>query len=195
MQDTPISAVIVTRGDVDLTEILPTIHDAGITDIVIWNNQLENDMGVYGRYAALDQARNDLVYVQDDDCLIDVARLVRVADRYDLDRTIVANMPASRWPEYPDSCLVGWGALFRRQLPQQAFARYRPLLDSRLFQRTCDVVFTTLTPHVKIDIGVVHLPCAYAENRMWSSDPHKHNRERAAVLEEARKVRGAHQPA
>lgn len=190
-----ISAVIVTRGDVDLTDILAGLP---FDDVVIWNNQIEaEDFGVYGRYHAIEQARHDVIYVQDDDCLIPAAAL---AERYEPGR-LVANMPESRWRDYPDSTLVGWGAVFDRNLPERAFSRFALSshsngciawgaegVDPRLFQRTCDVVFSALTPRTVIDAGFRHL--------LWAEDPARamfkqpgHKDERDRMLELCRSVR------
>lgn len=212
------TAIVVTRGDVELGEILDSLK--GFAEVLVWSNSGRlswlkgrvvqhsvqvNDCGVYGRYAAMHHAALDhpYVYVQDDDCLIDSARLLEVASVYDTSTTIVANMPASRWPDYPDSCLVGWGAVFSRDLPVIALGRFVSgggppfaydegimhaiIEDSEPFCRCCDVVFTTLTPHVKVDIGFQHLPWAETEGRMFKQPNHKPERERFLAL--AREVR------
>jgi hypothetical protein len=192
-----VSAVIVTRGDVDLNPIMDSLRPVGFREIVVWSNArpyyarphtepgdrilvAATDLAVYGRYAAIERCRSDFVFVQDDDCLVDAAAVLDAADGlYDPTTTILANMPASRWPDYPDSCLVGWGAVFHRDLPPLAWGRFAsPTGDfpsdafwkaigeqPEPFRRECDVVFTTLTPHVKIDVGFQHLP--------WAEDPER----------------------
>jgi len=190
-----VSAVLVTRGDVDLTEILASLE--AFDEVVIWNNQLEEDLSVYGRYAGILQARNEIVYVQDDDCLVDAERLVRVAAAYALERQAVCNMPESRWADYPDSALVGWGAVFHRDLPQKAFARFdsADLLATVLsggapsFLDRCDNVFTVLTDCVKVDIGFQHLPWAETTGRMFTTPGHADERDR--MIDLARRVRDA----
>ena len=53
-----ISAVIVTRGDVDLRDILDALP---YQDVVIWDNsQRPEDQKCYGRYLAMTEAANDL---------------------------------------------------------------------------------------------------------------------------------------
>jgi hypothetical protein len=232
-----VSAVIVTRGNVDLSPIIDRLADApSIIEIVVWNNSKEQDLSVYGRYKAIERCGCDLIFVQDDDCLVDADLIIRcwmsgnsfdstemirkarqispdlacnykeaawIADAnqgYIRDYVyIVANMPASRWPDYPDSCLVGWGAVFHRNLPDKAFRRFRDWqlatsgvalkTESDWFQRTCDVVFTTLTPHVKVDAGFQHLPWAEGPGRMFTDDYQRHRSERERMLQIARQVR------
>ncbi len=186
-----VSAVIVTRGDVDLTESLALLDR--FDEIIIWNNALEGDLAVYGRYAGIEQARNDVVFTLDDDCLVSYEAQDILLAAYE-PGMIVANMPESRWRDYPDSCLIGWGAVFDRSLVDLAFARFSgwedddeiPLTRSGFFERECDVMFTTLTPHTKIDAGFTHQPWAEDPARAMFLSPRP---DRDRMLELARKVR------
>lgn len=220
-----VSVVIVTRGDHDLAPIIGQDWPDDVQEIITWDNSAEHrrDLGVYGRYAAIAEASHPLIFVQDDDCTLETDAIRELIDTWDemvalakIEATpdpwklIVANMPASRWPDYPDSCLVGWGAVFHREAPWRAFkeyARHHDLLweamggwsemPSRLesihmsaeFRRTCDVVFTTLSPHIKLDLGFAHLPWAEGPDRMFKQPSHKSERDRMLAL--AREVRDA----
>lgn len=219
MRPEDVAAVIVTRGDVPLEDIYESFPDFG--QVIVWANgsgcridgpggtflwdsgtlNLETmeaefpDLSVYGRYAAIARSSLPVVYVQDDDCIVpDIPGLL---DRYAPGR-IAANMPESRWADYPDSCLLGWGAVFDRHLPERAF--WRAGFDGRVspfpeddweryrstrpgggswewrsgpaFRRDCDLVFTTLTPHVKVDLGFRHLPWAETPGRLFRAPEH-----------------------
>ena len=189
-----VSAVIPTRGDVDLSEILDSLP---FDDIIVWDNSgRPQDLGVYGRYAAIAEAKHAHIYTQDDDCLVDA---VAVVAAYEAGR-LVANMPAGRWPDYPDSALVGWGAIFHRDLPTRAFDRFHLLdldeedwqfvyADDGCFSRECDGVFTALTPRTIIDVGFQHLPWAEDPARALFKQP-GHAAKRARMLDLARRVRG-----
>ena len=81
-----VTAVLVTRGNVDIWPVLDSLPDEW--QVVIWDNggrclrikDANNDMlirgetitdvSVYGRYAAIEHASNDLIYVQDDDVIV-----------------------------------------------------------------------------------------------------------------------------
>lgn len=205
-----VSAVIVTRGDVDLTKCISTFVDERFVEVVVWNNGTEKctvvplgpgwpvvheaaDMAVYGRYAATRFAASDVIYVQDDDCVIDATAIL---DAYEPGR-IVANMPESRWADYPDSTMVGWGAVFDRLLPWAAFGHFLTLIIERdlfggeggedAFNRCCDVVFSTLIPRTVIDVGFEHLPWAETAGRMFKQPGHKE--ERDEFLRLARSIR------
>ena len=179
-----VTGVVVTRGDVDLAPILDRLGDI-CASVQVWDNSKVWDAAVFGRYLAAALAPTDAVYVQDDDCLIDAAEIIC---GYEPGR-LVANMPRTRWDDYPDSAMVGWGAVFDRHLPWAAFARYatRNPIDSPTFRRTCDVVFSALTPRTVIDAGFQHLPWAETEGRMFRQPDHKPERDQ--VLDRCRQLR------
>lgn len=218
-----VSAVLVTRGNVGVSEICDSIRAAGINDIVIWNNRLEHDVAVYGRYAGIERARHPVVYVQDDDCVLPPESIVDLITAYE-PGVLASNMPAPFRAHYSDSCLVGFGAVFDAELPHWAFQRFAfgliesvettyaeqvrrigfgddpvPLLvemDSGWgqfsplrFCRTCDVVFTTLTPRKLLDVPYRNQPWATGPDRMYRQPDHVG--ERARMLDLAREVRDA----
>lgn len=205
---TPISAVLVTRGDVDLEPVLESLRYA-FDDIVVWNNaDRPVDRGVLGRYLAVNEAKHEYVYVQDDDCVLppeslDALIQAAFAPRWSAEfgwggtapefewapPALVANMPERFRPHYDDSCLIGFGAIFHRLLPTLAFSRIDRgrLADPEWFarfQRTCDVYFTALTRRRLVDVPYTDLPHAYADNRMWKQP--QHVPERAVALDDAR---------
>lgn len=147
-----VSAVLVTRGDVDLAPICQNLNV--FDEVVIWNNNPLNnhapelaaraeraanvadvvwantenrDLLVYGRYAALRACRNPIAYVQDDDCVLDSDAIAALVDAYQ-PGYVVCNMPIRFRLHYTDSALVGFGAVFDVGLPQAAFEQLLPLL-------------------------------------------------------------------
>lgn len=178
-----VSAVLVTRGDIDLTQILDSLP---FDDVIVWDNSKRLDRKVFGRYLGIRDARNDTIYVQDDDCVVPVADLLAQYTRGER----LCNMSADRWNDYPDSSLVGWGALFPAADAEQAFWQ---TLTGRWYHadeldRCCDVIFTTLLPFRRIDVGHTDLPWATGPNRMYTGDP-DHWAIRQRVLEKARALR------
>lgn len=185
-----VSAVIPTRGDVDVLEVVESLAECA--EVIIWDNSVEAyDARVFGRYEAIARASMKVIYTQDDDCITNAKSLCHY---YEPD-LLTVNMPVSRWDDYPDSALVGWGAIFDRELPAQAFKRFddydfgeRPHeWPTGFFARTCDVVFSTLTPTIKLDLGFRHLPWAETAGRMFKTPGHKE--ERDAMLALAREVK------
>ncbi len=140
-----VSAVLVTRGDVPLDQITDSITAAGIDDIVVWGNSKREDFSVYGRYAGIAEAKHDIIYCQDDDCVLPPESIKALIEewadyrhsQYDFshpdhkvpaewaDEHLVANMPAAfRHSFYEEHSLVGFGAVFHRDAPWRAFVRF-----------------------------------------------------------------------
>lgn len=212
-----ISAIIVTRGNVDLKPILRSLPRGW--EVLVWNNGevgepglyrrvLDGilarrihgilarrilgypipDLAVYGRFAAIEHAEHDVIYAQDDDA---ITPALHIASHYEPGR-LVANMPRSRWEGYPDSALLGWGAIFDRELPGEAFGKIPHLFasdaDRDWFNVTCDVAFSALTPRTIVDLPFEHLPWAEGPDRMFTSRP-THSEERQRMLELCRSIR------
>lgn len=157
-----VSCVIVTRGDCDLSPVLETLD--WFDDIIVWNNAEREDLGLYGRYAAIAEAKHDIIVTQDDD--------VRVTCWPQL---LLAYQPGVLTVNYPEPWDIPWvarGAIFDRELPAAAFARYFAAgwPDDDLFQRyICDAVFGLLTPFRVVDYGSQDLPHAFRDGRISTS--------------------------
>lgn len=236
-----VSAIIVTRGDVDVLTVLDSLPEEW--EKIVWDNrgfcQVRRptevfseyatgspDIAVYGRYAAIDYASHDIIYVQDDDVI--VSEPSQVVEGLVLERRVhsfpgyggpfevtgmvidpkpvVCNMPAEfRHDFYIDHALVGFGAAFHRDAPRKAFESWERAVAMRggalegevtlhehsrngwLFYRTCDIIFTALTPRVLVDVPKTNLPYAEAENRMYRQP--EHQAERSQMLRLALKVK------
>src|SRR5262249_27889771 len=98
------------------------------------------------------------------------------------------NMPAERL-DYRDTVLIGWGALFRRDLPEPAFARYaeRYPVTGHDFWTFADVVFAMLTPWKRVDFGFEHLPCHDDDTRIFRQPGYEEKK--AEFFRRARDVR------
>jgi hypothetical protein len=216
-----VSAIIVTRGDVDLVPVLESLPESW--QRIVWDNgarevrkyepqfgyasirTIPRDLAVYGRYAAIEFAADgNLIYVQDDDCILDdpAALHVHRAPGY-----VVCNLPTKfrDTGNYEDSSLVGFGALFDRYLPVMAFGKFfghgsgglmpsdamlRAITNQpEPFLRECDTIFTGLTPRVLVDLPYSDREFASAPNRLWKQPGHAAEREGMRQL--VRQVRDA----
>lgn len=174
-----VSAALVTRGDVDMGEILDSIEAAGVRDVVVWNNRDRGqDLQCYGRFAAVAECANDWIYTQDDDLVAPVSGLLAEVDP-DTDRgQVVANNRADEeWR------LLGIGSVFHRSLVEGCFDAYtsRHGFDTD-FCRVADVVFAYQHPYRRVVLGYRDLPWGFhtAENpRMYGAADHVAVRERA----------------
>lgn len=178
-----VSAVLVTRGDVDLTPVLDSLP---FDDVVIWNNSTRpEDLKVAGRYAAIAEAKHELIYTQDDDAICPAAELVeRYAGYLSWKEAgpLLVNVPPGEQP------WLAWGAVFHRDQPDDAFKRWGALhdFDDETFCRWADVVFAHLAGWREVDLGHDDLPWATAPNRMYQQPDHytgqQRVRERAQAL-------------
>jgi hypothetical protein len=192
-----LSVVIPTRGDVDMEPTLRLFREWVHTcdDIVVWDNSLRGDAAVYGRYAAIAEAKHNIIVTVDDDIVAWPALLNGLALAYE-PGVVTCNMPQQfrKTGFYDDHALVGFGAIFDRDLPDQAFRRFLDsgvfvadaFADERWFDRTCDVVFTGLTPRKLVDLPYTNREFASAPNRMWRQPDHVG--ERTRMLDLVRRV-------
>jgi hypothetical protein len=165
--------VLVTTGTVDIEPVVQSLKDAGLGDVLVYDNSHGADWKVYGRYIIASVFTNtQVVYVQDDDCIVPVQAIVEAWEP----GTLLCNMP----PEHQAKCrkqggisLVGFGAVFSREL-----INFQPYLDrypqDELFLRECDRVFTYLNRAVTrwTDKGVTHREFASDNSRMWKERRH-----------------------
>lgn len=179
-----VSAVIVTRGDVDLAPVLGPLP---FDDIVVWDNQARPvDLHVFGRYAALAEARHDVVYFQDDDVLFDAFEELLGAYQ---PGWLVANMDAP-WVEkgnYFDTVCVGAGAIADRRILLRALARYQERYPADPWLHLeCDLIVGTLVPTQKIDLGYRVRTDVEQDGRLcrqpWQSDQKERAMARAALV-------------
>jgi hypothetical protein len=157
-----VSCCLVTRGNVDMTEILESVEAAGIRDIVVWNNSIRADLGIYGRYAAISEAKHRVIVTQDDDLIVNDWQAV--LDRY---------QPGQLFCNYPAPWDIPWvarGAIFDREMPMHAFTRYLEHypFDNDFTHWICDAVFALLTDRVEVeDVGGSRdLPHAFEGDRI-----------------------------
>jgi len=142
-----VTACLVTRGDVDMQPILDTLPYG---EVIVWDNsQREFDLKVYGRYMAMSEASNPVVYFQDDDCIVRHHDELLAAYRPGV---LVATWGHGDTPAgYEDCAIFPGGALVDRDLPGHAFARYLSYWpNDEGFLYDCDFVFGCLTPHEQV---------------------------------------------
>ncbi len=157
-----VSAVIVTRGNVDLT---PTLAPLPFDDVVVWNNaEREHDYKVVGRYAAIPETKNPVIFWVDDDVVFSAFDELLAA--YEPGR-LVCNMDKS-WVEgagYKNRCgMQGAGSLCDADIPARIWAQYLaayPWDDDALVEG--DFVFGALVPFTVVDLGY--------QVRKFSDDP------------------------
>jgi GT2 family glycosyltransferase len=152
-----------------------------IDEILIWNNNPEvklelsdrntrviqsaDNLSCYGRFACVAQARNPVVYVQDDDALNhDIPGLY---DQFLRDPTRISHVLApTHWGQRnrrvygeAQAALVGWGAFFRKEWLSVLDELPQPIRQDPLFQREADAFFSLLLQrkHNAVPGQIAHL--------------------------------------
>ncbi len=176
-----VTAVVVTKGgtlDVKVTQSLRSFDE-----VIVWDNsRAPKNVRVYGRFAGALLARNEFVYVQDDDCVVDAIKIAHCAASLVGTGKILCNMPSDRRPEYVGTgvSLIGWGTVFSKSLIGPSFAAYlKRWPQDELFERECDRLFTYVNRRsvVLIDAGLTHLPHAHRDDRMGREARHRVDRD------------------
>ncbi len=167
-----VSALIVTRGDVDLTPVLESLI---FEDIVIWDNSVEQDLKTLGRYAAAGRAKNELFYSQDDDIIHTPENQRRIISEYQH-----GVLTGCMWPEwslgayqqgiehgYDDLVFAGSGSVWDLDTVRSAADSYLDHFPSDdFFNLWCDTIVGVIAPTKQLDIRFDILPCAENDNRM-----------------------------
>lgn len=183
------SAVIVTRGNVDLGPVIAPI--VPLADELVIRQGHE---GVWERWEAVLAAKHDLVYTQDDDAIVELDSF-KVRPTQGIFEEITCNMPAWKRPEYQDgTALVGWGAFVPKMVAALALANYRAHFREidALTRREADRVVTGLSKLNLVDVPFSHAPWAHGPGRMCSAagDP-AHAAARGAIRARIQVVRAA----
>lgn len=132
-----ITAVLITKAD-KYPKIIEERLDTGFFDEIIIVPRCES---VYHRYLAAEQASNEIIYVQDDDCMVNYQELFK-----HYNSQITNAMPKDFIEKYKDTgcTLVGWGCYFPKAM-LASFSKYltRYNIDKHLL-READRIFTAL---------------------------------------------------
>lgn len=184
-----ITAILVTRGD--QPEMMQRIRESLIfDDVLVWDNSVREDRKTAGRYFALLEGTQSIVYFQDDDVIVPSSTQQRLVDAY-MPGVVVANYGHGDNPDgYDDLPLVGCGAVLDADLPWQGLDRYLerfPLDEGFLYE--ADFIagvlyedFRHLFLPVAIEADVAQHPSRLC-NQPWQRDL------KLQVTENARSVR------
>jgi hypothetical protein len=182
--------------------IVDSLHAHPFVDeILVWNNNpaaplrlrgdkvrvipSEKNLVCYGRFACAALARNDVIYVQDDDVIVrNVPELYRHFNDHPAGITCgLSEQHYRRRDRYhyagAQVALLGWGSFFRKEW----LAVLGPLIpgaaDDPLFLREADIFFTVLLArrHHALPGQLSHFPESNAAGlALWRDPSHESNR-------------------
>lgn len=167
MQASEVSAILVTRGDVDTSRVLEAM--SMFNDTVVWNNsEREGNMRLFGRYVAMEECERSTVYFQDDDIFVPQTTMEALLEAYE-PGVIIANM-SEGWAsgrDMLDAVQIGAGGLMDASIPVRAFAKYDTMYDrDDLFYQYTDTLVSIPSKIKRIDHPFEVLGWGYAPNRM-----------------------------
>lgn len=168
-----VSAVLVTRGNVDMAPILDSLI---FDDVVVWDNSKEKiDQMTYGRALATQLTKHEVCYSQDDDIIHSPENQLRLCAEYQ-----PGVLTGCMWEEwsygafkqgilggYSDLVFAGSGSIYHADLPHIAAERYLkhfPFDD--FFRLWADTIIGILAPNRQIDMRFEERPEGNDDYRM-----------------------------
>ena len=168
-----VTAVIVTRGDIDLAPVLESLI---FSDVVVWNNaDRPVDQMTYGRVLAANLAPNEVIYSQDDDLIHSRENQMQILASYDEEC-----MAGCMWPEwsdgarrqgieggYDDLVFPGSGSISHRDTWLDAIDLYlAEYPEDDFFRLWSDTLIGVIAPTRQLDLRFEILPVAENGRRM-----------------------------
>jgi hypothetical protein len=167
-----VTAVIVTRGDVDLQPVLDSLI---FEDVIVYDNSVMPDLKTYGRFVGASQAENVTIYSQDDDIVHSPKQQRQILNSYE--PGVLTGCMWSEWSDgarrqgiengYDDLVFPGSGSICDFWVWESALARYitrwRP---DDFFHLWSDTIIGVISPTKQLDIRFEELDWGNNGNRM-----------------------------
>jgi len=171
-----VSAVIVTKGNVDLAPILESLI---FTDVVVYDNSVRPDLMTYGRVIGAREAKHEVIYSQDDDIIHAPVNQARILSSYE-----EGHLTGCMWPEwsdgarrqgikngYDDIVFPGSGSISDLWLWEEAIDEYlAEWPEDDFFRLWSDTIIGVISPTKQIDVRFNARPCADDDDRMANMD-------------------------
>jgi hypothetical protein len=168
-----VTAVIVTRGDVDLEPVLDSLV---FSNVVVWDNgEQEQDEMTYGRMLGSLEAPTEIIYTQDDDIVHSPENQMMILAAY-----TSMHLTGCMWDDwsagarrqgiengYDDLVFPGSGSISQRALWTVAHARYlEHYPHDDFFRMWSDTIIGVISPTIQIDVRFEELDWGNNDNRM-----------------------------
>lgn len=128
----------------ELEQIIDHLETIPQIDEILVRDNSEENLGDYGRYLEAMKSKNDTLYFQDDDCIVNnIQQLIKL---YNGTR-LVCNMTEAHQQLYKDKeQMLGWGSLLDKSWFKylDIYTKIYPMDD--IFYRQADRILTSLLP-------------------------------------------------
>lgn len=162
-----------------------------IDEIIIWDNTRgQNDIN-YGRYLGAMEAKNETIYTQDDDCIIENVEELYNAYVANEGKRLVNGMKKERMHFYRGrDSMMGWGGFFERSWIACLQVYVDKYGKDAVFYRETDRIFTSLlrVPRLTMIADVKDFPSAMAGYSL--SLQRDHETMKAMALHRSQLLRG-----
>jgi hypothetical protein len=184
----------VTRGDQpeQLARIIATLP---YDEVIVWDNSVREDWKTAGRYKAMDEAKHDVVYFQDDDTMF--YQHDRLMEAYEPGMITSTYGHGSNDGGYGDLALVCGGALADRAAVLPGWESFLRVWQTDEDLAYADFHVGILTPfkHAPDTSFVIHMDIAQHPSRLcnqpWAADAKRRVTERARAIRDAALVGSA----
>jgi hypothetical protein len=167
-----VSAVIITKGNVDLTPVLDSLI---FDDVVVWDNSVDGDQKTFARALAVKRAKHRVIYSQDDDIVHTEYNQRSILHEYQ--RGVLTGCMWEEWSDgareqgiedgYDDLVFAGSGSVYDSDIPAAAALRYLAHYPfDEFFLLWADTIIGILAPTRQLDIRFESLEHAEAPDRM-----------------------------
>lgn len=157
-----------------------------IDEVLIWDNSGKKNVINYGRYLAAKAARNEIIYTQDDDCIIEnVASLYSTFVALNGEKMVNGMKPERASAYRGKDSIVGWGAFFRREWASVLNKYIAKWGEDYIFHRETDRIFTVLCPVERLQVDAVVKDFSSAMAPYALSLQREHEQVKAAALTRA----------
>jgi len=151
-----------------------------ISEIIVRDNSKCKNIKCYARYTMAKKAKNQIIYTQDDDCI--VHNIQGVYEKFLEDPTRVAYSGIEGYEEKikdvtfggQQMALLGWGSMFHKSWPHVLDRYIKEYGKDECFYREPDRIFTMLLNkhHNFVSGGITHLKGKDDENALCQQLDH-----------------------
>lgn len=149
-----------------------------IDEILVWKNTPINNEINYGRYLGALKAKNNIIYTQDDDCIVEnIEEIYTTFDGKHLSNGIKPKAMGhygSQKGSEPYSTVMGWGSFFKKEWSSVLNKYIEKYGEDYLFYRETDRIFSVLLcrRHNTIPARIRDFPSAANSTALYHQPNH-----------------------